>query len=54
MHGEWQSGEGRHLSEGSMAQLRPAGDTGGTAAIGGGEQISKINLEAHHSPGMRR
>jgi putative transposase len=37
MHDEWQSGERRHLSEGSMAQLKPTSDTGGIAAIDSGE-----------------
>jgi transposase-like protein len=37
MHDEWQSGERRYLSEGSMAQLKPTSDTGGIAAIGSGE-----------------
>jgi hypothetical protein len=32
-HDEWQSGERRYLSEGSMAQLKPTSDTGGIAAI---------------------
>ena len=33
MHDEWQSGERRYLSEGSMAQLNPTSDTDTTAAI---------------------
>ena len=37
MHDEWQSGERHYLSEGSMAQLKPTGDTGGIAAIDSGE-----------------
>jgi putative transposase len=37
MHDEWQSGERRYLFEGSMALLKPSGDTGTTAAIDGGE-----------------
>jgi len=37
MHDEWQSGERRYLSEGSMAQLKPTSDTGGMAAIDSGE-----------------
>jgi putative transposase len=37
MQDEWQSGERRYLSEGSMAQLKPASDTGGIAAIDSGE-----------------
>jgi putative transposase len=37
MHDEWQSGERRYLSEGSMAQLKPTSDTGGIAAIDSGE-----------------
>jgi putative transposase len=37
MHDEWQSGERRHLSEGSMARLKPTSDTGGIAAIDSGE-----------------
>jgi transposase-like protein len=37
MHDEWQSGERRYLSEGSMALLDPSGDTGTIAAINRGE-----------------
>ncbi len=37
MDDEWQSGERRYLSEGSMAQRKPTSDTGGIAAIGSGE-----------------
>lgn len=37
MHDEWQSGERRYLSEGSMAQLKPTSDTGRIAAIDSGE-----------------
>jgi transposase-like protein len=37
MHDEWQSGDRRYLSEGSMALLKPNGDTGTIAAIDGGE-----------------
>jgi putative transposase len=37
MHDEWQSGERRYLSEGSMAQRKPTSDTGGIAAIDSGE-----------------
>jgi putative transposase len=37
MHDEWQSGERRYLSEGSMAQLKPTGDTDTIAAINRGE-----------------
>jgi putative transposase len=37
MHDEWQSGERRYLSEGSMAQLKPNSDTGPIAAIDSGE-----------------
>src|SRR3954462_8086768 len=37
MHDEWQSGERRSLSEGSMALLKPSGDTGAIAAIDSGE-----------------
>jgi putative transposase len=37
MHDEWQSGERRYLSEGSMALLKPTGDTGTIAAIDSGE-----------------
>ena len=36
MHDEWQSGERRYLSEGSMAQLKPTSDTDTTAAIDSG------------------
>jgi putative transposase len=36
MHDEWQSGERRYLSEGSMAQLKPTSDTGPIAAIDSG------------------
>jgi putative transposase len=37
MHDEWQSGERRYLSEGSMALLKHTGDTGSIAAINSGE-----------------
>jgi transposase-like protein len=37
MHDEWQSGDRRYLSEASMAQLKPHGDTGTIAAIDSGE-----------------
>ena len=37
MHDEWQSGERRYLSEGSMALLKPNGDTHPIAAINSGE-----------------
>jgi putative transposase len=37
MHDEWQSGDRRYLSEGSMALLKPSGDTGTIAAINSGE-----------------
>ncbi|MCW2502149.1 MAG: putative transposase [Actinomycetia bacterium] len=37
MHDEWQAGERRYLSEGSMAQLKPTSDTGVIAAIDRGE-----------------
>ncbi|MEU2006973.1 IS256 family transposase [Rhodococcus sp. NPDC019627] len=37
MHDEWQSGERRYLSEGSMALLGPSGDTETIAAINRGE-----------------
>ncbi|EME65480.1 transposase [Rhodococcus ruber BKS 20-38] len=37
MHDEWQSGERRYLSEGSMALLGPSGDTETIAAIDRGE-----------------
>jgi putative transposase len=37
MHDEWQSGERRYLSEGSMALLKPTSDTGSIAAIDSGE-----------------
>ena len=37
MHDEWQSGERRYLSEGSMAQLNPTSDTDAIAAIDSGE-----------------
>jgi putative transposase len=36
MHDEWQSGERRYLSEGSMAQLKPTSDTDTVAAIDSG------------------
>jgi len=36
MHDEWQSGERRYLSEGSMAQLKPTSDTESVAAIDSG------------------
>jgi putative transposase len=37
MHDEWQSGDRRYLSEGSMALLKPASDTHPIAAIDSGE-----------------
>jgi putative transposase len=37
MHDEWQSGDRRYLSEGSMALLKPNGDTGTIAAIDSGK-----------------
>ena len=37
MHDEWQSGERRYLSEGSMARLKPTSDTGGIAATNSGD-----------------
>ena len=37
MHDEWQAGDRRYLSEGSMALLKPNGDTGTIAAIDSGE-----------------
>jgi putative transposase len=37
MHDEWQSGDRRYLSEGSMALLKPTGNTGTIAAIDSGE-----------------
>jgi len=37
MHDEWQSGDRRYLSEGSMALLRPKTDTDVIAAIDSGE-----------------
>jgi transposase-like protein len=36
MHDEWQSSDRRYLSEGSMAQLKPASDTDTVAAIDSG------------------
>ena len=37
MHDEWQAGDRRYLSEGSMALLYPDSDTGSIAAIDSGE-----------------
>jgi putative transposase len=37
MHDEWQAGDRRYLSEGSMALLYPDSDTGDIAAIDSGE-----------------
>jgi hypothetical protein len=37
MHDEWQSGDRRYLSEGSMALLKRNSDTGTIAAIDSGE-----------------
>ena len=37
MHDEWQAGDRRYLSEGSMALLYPDSDTGPIAAIDSGE-----------------
>jgi hypothetical protein len=36
MHDEWQSGERRYLSEGSMARLKPTSDTDTIAAMDSG------------------
>ena len=36
MHDEWQSGERRYLSEGSLAQLNPTSDTDTTVASDSG------------------
>ena len=37
MHDEWQSGDRRYLSEGSMSLLKPTGNTDTIAAIDSGE-----------------
>ena len=37
MHDEWQAGDRRYLSEGSMAKLYPNSDNGSIVAISGGE-----------------
>jgi hypothetical protein len=37
MHDEWQSGERRYLSEGSMTQLKSASNNDTIAAIDSGE-----------------
>ena len=37
MHDEWQVSDRRYLSEGSMAKLSPASDTGHVAAIEAGD-----------------
>ena len=37
MHDEWQSGDRRYLSEGSLALLQPNSDTAAIAAIDSGE-----------------
>ena len=37
MHDEWQSGDRRYLSEGSMALLKPTGNNHPIAAIDSGE-----------------
>jgi putative transposase len=37
MHDEWQAGDRRYLSEGSMALLYPDSDNGAIAAIDSGE-----------------
>ncbi|MDH6293252.1 hypothetical protein M2275_008197 [Rhodococcus opacus] len=46
MHDEWQSGERRYLSEGSMPLLGPSGDTGIIAAINRGEQAPRIHPQS--------
>ena len=37
MHDEWQAGDRRYLSEGSMAQLNPTGNNETAAAIPAGD-----------------
>jgi len=37
MHDEWQAGDSRYLSKGSMALLYPDTDNGSIAAINSGE-----------------
>jgi putative transposase len=37
MHDEWQAGDRRYISEGSMALLYPDSDNGAIAAIDSGE-----------------
>lgn len=37
MHDEWIAGDGRYLSEGSMAKLYDTSDDGDLATIGSGE-----------------
>ena len=51
MHDEWQSGDRRYLSEGSMAQLKPNGDTGTIAPINSGEQAPRINPQSPPTSG---
>ncbi len=51
MHDEWQSGDRRYLSEGSMALLKPNGNTGAIAALQSGELAPRNTSKAHHSAG---
>ena len=51
MHDEWQSGEGRYLSEGSMAQLNPTSDTDTTARSTAAGRHRRSTLRPHDSAG---
>ena len=51
MHDEWQVSDRRYLSEGSMALLKPASDTGPVAAIHGRRLGIEDPSKAHHPMG---
>ena len=52
MHDEWQSGDRRYLSEGSMALLNPNSDTGGHRRDRQRRVGTEDHLKAHHRPGL--
>ena len=51
MHDEWQLGERRYLSVGSMAQLEPTSNTGGIAANDSGKVDTEDQPQVRHSAG---
>jgi hypothetical protein len=53
MHDEWQAGDRRYLSEGSMALLYPEGDTELAAELNSGDSAPRINLEFPPLRGVR-